>query len=110
LKQLAKEYSCITRWLYEVEKLLEANFAHQGELQSPKTVKRRGGKLDSELLRKFVDSIPDNPVEVVPGEDWQATFSAFFERHFQEHTILTACRAAFVAGAAWYKFRDVLDQ
>ncbi len=109
LKQPATVARCTTKWLYEVEKLLEVNFAGKGELRQSKTVKRRGGKLDQGLLQRFMDAIPDDPIEVVPDEEWQNAFSAFFERHFQEHTMLTACRAAFVAGAAWHKFRDILD-
>jgi len=110
LKPQANKTPCISRWLYEVEKLLEANFIRDGELQQRKTVQKRGGKLDQGLLQIFMAAIPDDPIIVVPDKDWQVAFSAFFERHFQEHTLLTACRAAFMAGAAWYKYREVLDQ
>ena len=110
LKQQATKAHCITRWLYEAEKLLEANISDKGELAPTKTAKKRGGKLNPDLLHKFIDAIPDEPVEVVPDEEWQTVFCTFFERLFKEHTVLITCRTAFVAGAAWHKYRGLLDQ
>jgi hypothetical protein len=110
LNQQVTTERCMTKWMYEVESLLEANLTTKGELPQPKIVKKRGGKLDQALIDKFYDAIPDVPAEVVPDKEWQDAFSAFFNQQFHEHTMFPACWTAFAAGAAWYEYRDVLDQ
>lgn len=110
LKRQPTKACQLKKWIYEVEKLLEADISAKGDLPQCQIVKARGGKLDQALIDKFYNAIPDIPADIVPDMDWRAALYVFFTEQFQDHTILPACQVAFACGAAWHKYRNVLDQ